>query len=536
MKNIIKNKLKRIEIKNIFSSRLYLELYPDVQDSGDIPLIHYIMYGRKEGRSTKYQDRTKIVYKEIYTFLKSKDVDISKFKKEKEVEMKQFLKNWINKNFVIPKIFSAKHYLENNEDVKLSGANPFVHYVLYGVKEGRIGYVDISNKVKKGNKEFDNNKENIVFITHESSSTGAPLLGYSIAEKLSQKYNIIHIVLKSKNIHEMFYNNCCLMLEDVATAEKVASLLFLEDILKTKKIKAMVINSIVGHNVLQTANKLNIPVVFLIHEFAEYTRPVGTMVKAVSNSSFIVVPAETIKNSLIKEFTKLEINHSSYLEKIKTIPQGKLPVLKDNFGKNDDINELYLKLNITPNQNVKIIVGCGWVQMRKGVDLFISTARYIHNMYEGECRFVWVGGGFNPENDVDYSVYLERELEYSNLGDSFIFLEHQKNLDNIFSISDVFCLTSRMDPFPNVAIDALSHDLHIACFDGASGTAEFLRKYDANCTIVDFLDTYKLAEGVTNYFKSNDEKIGFNKRILENHLNFNKYVEQIDELINDSVK
>ncbi|MDR8017921.1 rhamnan synthesis F family protein, partial [Ectopseudomonas guguanensis] len=151
------------------------------------------------------------------------------------------------------------------------------------------------------------------------------------------------------------------------------------------------------------------------------------------------------------------------------------------------------------------------------------------------CKFVWVGDGFDPDNDLAFSIYLNREIEFAGLGDDFIFLEHQKNLDTIFSITDVFCLASRMDPFPNVVIDALSHDLHVACFDHGSGSAEFLKRHKANASVVDFVDTYEMANSITQYLNQKDKKEGVNLKILKEHLDFDKYVNYLDKLIDQSV-
>lgn len=229
------------------------------------------------------------------------------------------------------------------------------------------------------------------------------------------------------------------------------------------------------------------------------------------------------------------MNHKRTPNNIHIIPQGKLPYIPETYGDDESPDDLYKKLKIDRSDNVKIIVASGWVQIRKGVDLFVATARYIKKMYGGKCKFVWVGEGFNPDDDLAYSIYLEREIEFSGLGDDFIFLEHQKNLDAIFSIADVFCLSSRMDPFPNVVIDALSHDLHIACFDNASGSAEFLEKHNASSTIVDFVDTHAMAEGIVEYMNRGEKPNGRNRQIVKEHLDFDRYVDALDRLIVESV-
>lgn len=49
MKNFIKAKINKINIKNVFSSEDYLEMYPDIKASGVNPLKHYLLNGKKEG-------------------------------------------------------------------------------------------------------------------------------------------------------------------------------------------------------------------------------------------------------------------------------------------------------------------------------------------------------------------------------------------------------------------------------------------------------------------------------------------------------
>ncbi len=522
-----------------FHTSFYLEMYPDVKKSKMNPLVHYILYGKKENRKTNSSailhhenssNQNNELLQKAYELLQKNNGSKEEFDIKYKKSFLNYLENHKGKSIDIPNLFSSELYKELYPDMHNKQINTLVHYLKHGQKEGRIGYLDLDRYTKKGNLEFDATKETVVFVSHESSASGAPLLGFGIADALVKKYNIVHIVIKEANIHEIFFSNCDLMFSSIEKNPYIYSYLFLKHLLKERPIKCVMINSIVGYQIMYAAYKLDIPIIFLIHEFAEYMRPFGTMIDAVLHSEIIITPATIIQNSIQKEFKRFA-NYKELPSNMHILPQGKLPYIPDTYGDDDTVDDLYKKLKIDKNEDVKIIVGSGWVQIRKGVDLFVAVARYIKELYNGKCKFVWVGEGFDPDKDLAYSVYLDREIEYSGLGDDFVFLEHQKNLDNIFSIADVFCLSSRMDPFPNVAIDALSHDLHIACFDDASGTAEFLRKHNANCTIVNFVDTYKLAEGITHYLKTDEKKIGLNRKIVENHLNFDKYVEHLDEFI-----
>ncbi len=78
-----------ISFSKLFDASYYLTTYPDVADTGIDPLLHYLQYGREEGRDpTSY--------------------------------------------------FSSKKYMEQNIDVAGSGVDPFYHWVVSGRFEGRL--------------------------------------------------------------------------------------------------------------------------------------------------------------------------------------------------------------------------------------------------------------------------------------------------------------------------------------------------------------------------------------------------------------
>lgn len=584
--------LKSFEILNssgLFDRSFYCSIYSDLANLEGDPLWHFVKHGWREGRNPNERFNTNLYLRalggtipenplvhyiankgsagksssfvidedtsmltdgqpahsdEIKTHANAVNESIVDSDKEAiglikalniadEYIMIDYIKGKIN-SIEIAGFFSSDDYLELYPDIRNAKINPLKHFLLHGKKEGRVGYIDLLSHVHKGSKAFESNKETIVLVSHESSATGAPLLGFGIADKLSQQYNIVHIVIKEKNIHQAFFSNCDTMLSGIEVKPYIYSLLFLKKMLKHRTIRCVIINSVVGYQVMHAAHKLNIPTVFLIHEFAEYMRPFGTMIDAVLYSDVVVTPARIIQESIQKEIRRFT-NYKNVPSNMNILPQGKLPYIPDTYGDDSTAEELYRKLGIENKDDCQIIVGSGWVQARKGVDLFVATARYIKSLYGGKCKFVWVGEGFDPDNDLAYSIYLEREIEYSGLGNDFVLLEHQKNLDAIFSIAHAFVLTSRMDPFPNVVIDALSHDLHIACFADASGAAEFLVVNQANCTVVDFLDTYALAKGVSSYLQGGNKRLNCNKKIVHEHLNFDRYVARLNEFIDQAV-
>ncbi len=165
------------------------------------------MYGKEEGR-LKNSDELYIQVIEknrLFEYVENESQsqieltpvfkDIAKYM-ERHFEEKKLLNindlmTYIKKidttDIYIPNVFDAALYLEIYKDLKKNNINPLWHYLTSGLKEKRIAYIDQKYYVKAGKKKFSTEKKTIVFVTHESSATGAPLLGYSILDELNKR-------------------------------------------------------------------------------------------------------------------------------------------------------------------------------------------------------------------------------------------------------------------------------------------------------------------------------------------------------------
>lgn len=442
-----------------------------------------------------------------------------------------YIKFWKKRDLIIPGFFDCKMYRDIYDDIEKSDIPPLYHYISYGKEEGRLGTLD--KMLKTGDLKYLPEKETVVFMSHESSATGAPLLGYNIVDGLKKWYNVIHIVIKKSNIKDIIPKNCFLYVEDISDNPEKKTTAILKNLINNYSLKAVILNSVETFPALCAAAKLKLPTVSLIHEFSDYTRPFGKMVHTLFYATEVITPAGIITSSILEELKTLT-GINTGVNNISQFPQGKLPYLPDTFGDEDTPEQLYKKIGIQNQKDTKIIVGSGYVQTRKGVDLFLATARYIKKNYEGKCKFIWVGDGYDPQHDFSCSVWLQRDIKYYGLENDFIFLEHQKNLDTVFGIADIFCLTSRMDPFPNVAIDAMEANLPIACFENASGTEEFIQKYNADHLTAEYLDTYGLANQIIQHFKKDQKKKAINAELVKTKLSFKIYMDSIKKIIDQA--
>src|SRR5260370_3658680 len=148
------------------------------------------------------------------------------------------------------------------------------------------------------------------------------------------------------------------------------------------------------------------------------------------------------------------------------------------------------------------------------------------------CR--WMGDGYLPDWDMAYSAYLRDQINRSDLRDSVEILDAVADPEPIYASADLFLLTSRLDPLPNVAIEAAMRALPVVCFDRASGFAELLAQNAATRDlVVAYLDcdaaarlVNELAEDPVRLGRLSDEI----ERFARSMFDMNSYTDAIDFL------
>ncbi len=145
-----------------FSTREYLRLNDDVASSGKNPFVHYVLYGREEGRATAPSDwkqgedsETDTAQLALFTLSDRADVRNHGGSAHYPAEMRKLLlgagerpryRNAPNRDKV-ENAFDRDYYVMNYGDVR---ANPEIdpagHFALHGAAEGRNPSADFSTK------------------------------------------------------------------------------------------------------------------------------------------------------------------------------------------------------------------------------------------------------------------------------------------------------------------------------------------------------------------------------------------------------
>ena len=364
--------------------------------------------------------------------------------------------------------FYAKAYPE------IRGMDLYNHYDHWGRREGRLARApELFDRSALG--QFDPMKDTVLVVSHEASRTGAPILALNIVATLNSRYNVVVLCLKGGDLLDDFRKACTLLLDPIAGKFQAQALLaILDPVLPLFNFKFAIVNSIVSKSVLPALACHFVPTLCLVHEFASYTHPRNAIREVLFWAGRIVFSAGLVFENNARECEELCAGGSVIL------PQGKCAVPAQGEPENADADQQAIREALRPDAlpaDTVLILGVGSVQLRKGVDLFIACAARVLALQPNKpFRFVWVGSGFNPEVDLAYSVYLQDQIDRSGLTEHLCFVEETPEIDLVYALSDVLLLSSRLDPLPNVAIDAMYQGLPVVCFDHTTGIADLLKE------------------------------------------------------------
>lgn len=370
---------------------------------------------------------------------------------------------------------------------------------------------------------------NVLLVSHDASWTGAPILVYNLSRLYQSRYNVTVLCLNGGPLLSA--------LSDVSASVEVVPYHRMPKNAFDQKIKSIiadgnfafaVVNSIESRHVLEVMRKERLPTVALLHEFASYTLPRTAFPDAISQADTIVFSTSiTLRNAI-------DLTGIGYSPKVKVLCQGKCEIpngVASTGGDYDNIERLQQILRPFNDTGEKLVIGAGTVQMRKGTDLFIEVARRVLQLSGGDgYRFVWFGGGYDPEGDPAYSIYLEDQLKRAGIEDRVMLLPVTQALEDVYKMADIFLLSSRLDPLPNVAVDAMRAGLPVICFDRASGIPEILMAAGLrDSCVASYLDTSEMAEKVFRLKGDEYDQVSAQtmRHALEN-FDFERYGMQIE--------
>jgi len=137
-------------------------------------------------------------------------------------------------------------------------------------------------------------------------------------------------------------------------------------------------------------------------------------------------------------------------------------------------------------EGATLVVGAGQIQIRKGTDIFLQVANQLKRE-KGKFVAIWIGEQIS-EFDAAYGIWFHAQMERSR-DDSGELSVHFEPAGPLYPVlmdaADVFLVTSRLDPLPNVALDAAIRDVPVISFSGATGLTDIAEQGRMNLVEVE---------------------------------------------------
>jgi glycosyltransferase involved in cell wall biosynthesis len=337
----------------------------------------------------------------------------------------------------------------------------------------------------------------ILFITHNASRSGAPLVLYYFMKWLKEEHPSfsLNLLFVKGGVLEADFTTLC---DNTYYIEK-SSIKFS---FTHKILQKFGLISLKNNTWLEQCVKEDFD---LIYGNTIVSVPYGIKIKNECPRTKLLIHVhemETIISTLLPKF-------DSYIHQIDRFIAVSIPV-KNNLthkhalleNKIDLIYEcsVLTKMEISEHKSKSFVVGAsGLSYWRKGNDFFLQVARYVKKHYPLlNITFEWVG------HEYDDKPIIDSDIEKLGLQKTVSFVGEVVNPYAHFSRFDVFLMVSREDPFPLVCIEIAQLQKPIICFEGATGTADIISK--GGGYVVPYLDTEAVAEKIVYYYKNRDVK------------------------------
>lgn len=359
----------------------------------------------------------------------------------------------------------------------------------------------------------------ILFISHDASRTGAPIVLYNFLKWLKQNTDLGFYILLVRggelaasfselaptfvlNWHEKISIReqrlsyrvlnklgvskpiCYRILRLFGFTDYYSMSEFLKLQYQHSNISLIYSNTAVNGLVLESLKSfLDCPVVSHIHELesviSTYANPGFEHV--LKYSDHYLACAEIVKDNLIK-------NHHVPNKQITVIHEF-IPIIE----KKKNLKLLQCELNLP--ENAFVVGASGSVCWRKGSDLFVQVAKAVIDLIpDRPIYFIWLG-----LDSINMIPELNHDLQKLGLDNRVYYIGARSNAIDYFASFDIFLLLSREDPYPLVCLENASVGNPIICFEQSGGMPEFI---ESDCGfVVPYLDIDAVADAVMSLYK-----------------------------------
>jgi glycosyltransferase involved in cell wall biosynthesis len=243
------------------------------------------------------------------------------------------------------------------------------------------------------------------------------------------------------------------------------------------------VNTTAAGPAVATLRAAGIGAALLVHELPRLIREKHLADGAragIAAARSVVFPAPFVRDEVLG-LLGLDVD-----ERCLVRPQG---IYKDIAAPPEAAGRIRAELGLRDGD--RLVLGIGYADMRKGFDLFLQLWRLLRWRGRARVHLCWLGG-----MDPQMQAWLSAEIEAAGATGTFHMPGRRDDVGAFLRAADAYALTSREDPFPSVALEAVAAGLPVVAFARSGGIPDMLEETGAGA-VVPYGDVTAMAEAVS---------------------------------------
>lgn len=319
----------------------------------------------------------------------------------------------------------------------------------------------------------------LLLVGHDAFPGGAQQLLLSIGTTLRRSHGCeIEFLLLGGGAMEQAYRRVAptTVVSGAALSARIGAL-------AARGFRHAIVNTTAAGPAVPMLKGAGIGAVQLVHELPRLIREKHLAEGAragISAARKVVFPAGFVRDEV------LETLGIAADERCITRPQG---IYKDLSAPADARMKIRAELGIAEED--ALVLGIGYADMRKGFDLFLQLWRLLRWRGRRRVHLCWLG-----TMDPGMEGWLADEIAAAKATGTFHMPGRRDDVGAFLRAAEAYALTSREDPFPSVALEAMAAGLPVVAFDRSGGIPEMLAESGAG-VVVPYGDVTAMAEALS---------------------------------------
>lgn len=304
----------------------------------------------------------------------------------------------------------------------------------------------------------------IVVVSHDAQAHGAQFLALGMVGALHQELEVEVIMLLGGGRLKSDFEALAPVHQLNEFDSSVSDMQNLAQSLARRGFTRAIVNTTAAGNIVPVFSDAGIDCICLVHELPGVIRSHHLERQAAQiavSAKAVVFPAQTVADGFAQ---------FAHVDRVRQVirPQGLYRNNKWRTRKVTARAELGERLGLA--SGTKVVLAVGYADHRKGVDLFVACALEILTQ-RADVDFIWVGHW-----DPAMRNTVETMLRDSPCKAHIHFVGYEPDTAVYHAGADVFALTSREDPFPNVVLESFDVGVPVVAFASTGGAASLVEQ------------------------------------------------------------